>query len=64
MAKPIELQVLFPSTVSVKPLPIIMSSPAAGIVPPGHGNPGVVELQLPLPVVVIVKANTFVPAKR
>ena len=65
--KPIELQVLFPLTVSVKPSPIIMSSPAAGMVPPGHGKPATVELQLPLPVVVIVPANIFVlniPAKR
>lgn len=51
-----ELQVRLPSTVNVKPVPITISSPTAGIVPPGHGAFGVVELQLPLPVVVIVAA--------
>ncbi len=58
--KPIELQVRFPSTVRVKPCPIIMSSPGSGRMPDGHGAPGTVELQLPLPVVVIVAENVFV----
>ena len=53
----IELQVLLPSTVSVNPAPMTMSSVLAGIVPPGHGALGVVELQFPLPVVVTVAAN-------
>ena len=55
-----ELQVLLPSTVKVKPLPTIISSVASGIVPPGQGAFGVVELQLPLPAVVMVIENAFV----
>jgi len=51
-----ELQVLFPSTVRTYPLPIIMSSVLVGIVPPGHGAFGVVELQFPDPVVVMIAA--------
>ena len=54
-----ELQVRFPSTVNVKPAPTIMSSVVGGIVPPGHGAFGTVELQLPLPVVVIVAEKAF-----
>ena len=52
-----ELQVRFPSTVKVKPAPTVMSSPGAGMVPPGQGAFGVVELQLPLPVVVTGAEN-------
>jgi hypothetical protein len=54
LLKEMELQVLLPSTVKVNPAPIIMSSLVEGIVPPGHGALGVVELQFPLPVVVTV----------
>jgi hypothetical protein len=50
----IELQVLFPSTVRVNPAPITMSSPAAGIIPPGHGALITLELQFPFPVVVTI----------
>ena len=53
-----ELQVLFPSAVKANPLPTIISSPFAGIVPPGQGALGVVELQLPVPVVVTVAAKS------
>ena len=55
-----ELQVLLPSTVNVNPFPIIISSVERGIVPLGQGALGVVELQLPLPVVVIVAEDPFI----
>lgn len=44
-------------TVRVNPAPITMSSVVAGITPPGQGAFGVVELQLPEPVVVMVAAH-------
>jgi hypothetical protein len=53
LLKAMELHVLLPSTVNVNPVPIIISSVVKGIVPPGQGALGVVELQFPLPVVVI-----------
>jgi hypothetical protein len=53
LLKAMELHVLLPSTVNVNPVPIIISSVVKGIVPPGQGASGVVELQFPLPVVVI-----------
>ena len=56
LAKAREAQVLFPSTVNVKPLPTTISSVVAGMVPPGQGALGVVELQLPEPDVVTVAA--------
>ena len=40
----------------------MMSSPDAGITPPGQGAPATVELQLPLPVVVMTAANDFANA--
>ncbi len=47
-------QVAATSTVTVVPSAIITSSAEVGSTPPGHGAPGVVELQLPLPAVTIV----------
>ena len=55
-----ELQLLFPSTVRVKPLPIMTSALAGGITPPGQGALGTVELQFPLPTVVIGAEKIFV----
>lgn len=51
------LHVRFPSTVRVNPAPIMISSVVAGMVPPGQGALGVVELQSPFPAVVIVAAS-------
>jgi len=41
----------------VNPAPIVTSSPGLGRIPPGHGSPGVVELQAPDPIVVIGADN-------
>lgn len=53
-----ELQVRVPSTVKVKPFPTTISSVGAGIIPPGQGASGIVELQFPLPVVTMVAARS------
>lgn len=55
-----ELLVPLPSTVKVNPLPIFISSVERGIFPPVHVALGVVELQLPLPVVVIAAEYPFI----
>jgi hypothetical protein len=57
LAISIELHDLGPSTVNVKLAPTMISSPAAGMAPPGQGALGTVELQLPDPVVVTVAAE-------
>lgn len=57
-------QVRLPSTVSTSCGPITMSSVAAGITPPGQGAFGTVELQLPLPPVVMVAAYVVMDKTR
>src|SRR5439155_24696198 len=48
-----EEQLAAASTVTVWPSAMVTLSDAVGTAPPGHGAPGIVELQLPLPALTI-----------